>query len=342
MRKKITVTEIAKLAGVSPATVSLVLNSRAGVSQETRDRVLKIAREHSYKGVSSGDQSSRHKTLLFVSIVKHGHILNKNHKTFVADYIDGAQLEAGRKGYSLEVVSFDGFVPTEIIGYINSSHAKGAVILGTELDEKDLQHFLRLKIPAAFIDLFCTHMPYDFVDMNNDSSVYNMLTHLTAAGHTNIGIVTGSIDTANFSMRRSAFEKTMKILGHKFRPEFVFTVDSTYEGAYQDMLDVLKTKPALPTALFCVNDIIAIGCIRALKESGIRVPDDISVAGFDNLPMTSMLEPPLTTVKVSKKKISMTAVMLLIRRIKDGSTMPYEKIMIGGEVVKRHSVRQIG
>lgn len=91
-----------------------------------------------------------------------------------------------------------------------------------------------------------------------------------------------------------------------------------------------------------MNDIIALGCVRALKESGYKVPDDVSVVGFDDLPMSSMSEPTLTTVKVSKQRISMNAVKLLTQRIEEGgSNMPYEKVLIGGEVVERESVKDI-
>jgi len=341
MKKNITITEIAKIAGVSPATVSLVLNGKAGVGPEARERVLKIARDNKYKGLTSSGLNKRHKTLLFVNIIKHGHILNENHKAFIADYIDGAQMASGRKGYSLEVTAFDSFNPAEIVEHINNSFASGAVILGTELDEGDVADFLRAQVPLVFIDTLFPHMPYDFVDMNNDSSVYNIVSHLSQMGHTEIGIVTGKYETSNFTHRIRGFEKSLELFGHRFKKEYIFTVDSTYEKAYQEMLVILKKDPKLPSALFCVNDIIALGCMRALKESGYRIPDDISVVGFDDLPAGSMTEPPLTTIKVSKQRISMNAVKLLLQRIKEGSRMPYEKVLIGGEVVERESVKNL-
>lgn len=341
MKKNITITEIAKIAGVSPSTVSLVLNGKPGVGPEARERVLKIARENSYKGITSEGINNKHKTLLFVNIIKHGHILNKNHKAFIADYIDGAQQEAGNAGYSLEVTAFDSFSPDGIVEHINNSFARGAVILGTELDEADLEHFLRAHIPVVFIDLLCTHMPYDFVDMNNDSSVYNILLHLANMGHKDIGLVTGKYKTSNFLLREKSFEKTLGLLGLKFSRKRVFTVDSTYEQAYADMSKILSKKPEMPSALFCVNDIVALGALKALRENGYSVPGDISLAGFDNLAMSSMADPPLTTVNVSKKVISKTAVGLLLRRIEKGSSMPYSKTVIGGEVVERESVKNL-
>ncbi|XOB66175.1 LacI family DNA-binding transcriptional regulator [Deferribacteres bacterium DY0037] len=341
MKKKITITEIAKLAEVSPATVSLVLNGKPGVGPEAREKVLKIARANNYKGVTSSRLDRKHKTILFVNVVKHGQILNKNHKEFIADYIDGALNEAERNGYSLEVTAFDSFEPDSLIDHINSSFARGAVILATELKEEDIEHFLKAHIPVVFIDILYPYMPYDFVDMNNDSSVFNLMSHMHRMGHTEAGIVTGTYVTSNFEHRMHSFEKSMQILGMNFTKEHTYSVDSTYEKSYQDMCEILDKKPKLPSALFCVNDIIALGCMKALREHGYKIPDDISVIGFDNLTMSSMAEPPLTTVKVSKKRISMTAVKILLQRIKEGSKMPYEKVMIGGEVVERESVKQL-
>jgi len=174
--------------------------------------------------------------------------------------------------------------------------------------------------------------------MNNESSVYNLMSHLANMGHGDVGVVCGKYVSSNFAHRESSFRKSAEMLGMKADKNHSYVVDSTYEGAYKDMLEILNKKPKLPSALFCVNDIIAIGCMRALKETGYEIPNDISVVGFDNLAMSSMAEPPLTTVKVSKKRIAKTAVKVILQRIEEGSDIPYEKIMIGGEVVERESV----
>jgi LacI family transcriptional regulator len=341
MSKNITVTEIAKLAEVSPSTVSLVLNGKQGVGNEVREKVLKIAREHNYKGMANGALSKKNKTILFVSIVKHGQILNKNHKAFVADYINGAVTEAEENGYALEVTAFDSFDPVTLTEHINSSYASGAVILGTELEEADILHLATVKIPVVFIDVLSPHLPFDFVDMNNDSSVFNIMSYIKEMGHTSTGIVTGSYITSNFAHRMRSYERSLELLGMESDKNFVFTVNPKYEKAYEDMGKILDKKPKMPTVLFCVNDIIALGCMKALKEHGYRIPEDISIAGFDNLAMSSMAEPPLSTVKVSKKRISIAAVDLLLKRINSGERTPYEKIMIGGEVIKRESIRDM-
>jgi DNA-binding LacI/PurR family transcriptional regulator len=336
--KNITIIEIAKLAEVSPSAVSLALNGRVGVSDETRERVIAIARKYGYKGLSRLSSKNGQKTLLFVSIIKHGGILNENHKVFVADYIDGAQMKAGIKGWSLEVVSFDSSNESKVIDYINSSNAAGAVILGTELSESDVSGFVKVRKPVVFIDVFYSHLPFDFVDMNNDAALFQTVSYLNNVGYNDLAFVSCFDETGNFTRRRLSFEKALRLLGIKVNE--VFRVGSRYEEAYSDMLKIINKGKRLPAVILCANDIVAMGCIKALKEKGYSIPSDISVIGFDNLPSATMTEPPLTTIDVPKKQISSKAVSLLLQRIKEGAKAPFEKVTIDCTLIHRDSVKK--
>ncbi|NCD33738.1 MAG: LacI family transcriptional regulator [Spartobacteria bacterium] len=337
----ITVADIAKQANVSPATVSLVLNGKPGVGSATRDRVIKIAMDHDYKGLAKGSGLKKRNAIMLALITKHGHILNETHKAFIADYITGADMQARQQGYTLEICTFTSFDPNAVLELVNSSSVGAVIVLGTELDAGDVEFFLKSTVPSVFMDIIYTHLPFDFVDMNNDSSVYNAISHLYENGHTEIGIINGLFETSNFFQRYHAYRKALNLFNLSYNSDFTFCVDSTYENTYTTMLERLKEKPKLPTAFFCVNDVIALGCMRALKESGYAIPDDISVVGFDNIAMSAMSEPPLTTIDVSKIHIGRNTVKLALQRIDEGDGMPYEKIMIGGELIERNSVRNL-
>lgn len=337
----ITITDIAQMAKVSPATVSLVLNGKPGVGSETRDRVLKIATDCNYKGLLKENSTLKRNTILFLQIVKHGCILNENHKSFIADYIEGAEQEARKSGYSLEVSTYNEFDPDIIMEMIAKSTVRGVIILGTELEEEDLQTFFKSMQPVVFIDIFKSHLPFDFIDMNNDSSVYNVISHLKSLGHEHIGLVKCKVETGNFLLRKESFFKALAVLNLSIDENYIFTVDASFEKSTEDMKELLSKSSSLPTALFCVNDIIAHGCMRALQAVGYKVPEDISVIGFDDLPMSTMMDPPLTTVKVSKSRIGRSAMRVVLQRIEEGNAMPYEKIMIGGELVERSSVKTL-
>jgi LacI family transcriptional regulator len=337
-----TVKEIATEAGVSAATVSLVLNDRPGVGNETREKILEIALRLGYSQRKNKPQTSaRPRAIRFLRIVKHGHIINPNHRVFIADYIDGLEREAKTKDFRLEIHTHEGFEPDKILESLDPSAFEGVVVLGTELDEKDMEVFRSAPLPVVFIDTYHPYLGFDFVDMDNESSVYAVVEYLYQAGHRRIGIVKGSIETRNFRARERAFLDTVERFGLRFDPKDAFSIDSTFEKGRDDMVRQLRGRDELPSALFCVNDIIAYGCAQALKESGRSLPADVSLVGFDDLPSNAYMEPQLTSVKVSKRNIGRRAIQLMMDRI-EHPRRPFEKVLVGGELIVRNSVRQLG
>ena len=337
-----TIKEVAEAAGVSPATVSLVLNDRPGVGNDTRERIIELAAKLGYPQRKNKAQIvSRPQAFRFLRIIKHGHIINPNHRVFIADYIDGLEREAKTRNYRLEIHTHEGFDPASILKTIDPASFEGVVVLGTELDEDDMEIFRSAQLPIVFIDTYHPYLGFDFVDMDNESSVYAVVEYLYQAGHRRIGIVKGSIETRNFRAREKAFLDTMERFGLRFNSKDSFVIDSTFEKGREDMTRQLVGHEELPTALFCVNDIIAYGCAQALKERGCRIPDDVSLVGFDDLPSNGYMEPQLTSVKVSKKNIGRRAIQLLMDRI-ENPKRPFEKVLVGGELIIRKSVRRFG
>ena len=331
--------EIADQAGVSVATVSLVLNGKPGVSIETRERVLQIAADVNYN--PRGKKNARGKdagTIKFLKIVKHGHILNEDHRVFIADYMDGLSNGAKHFGYNLLVSSFQSADIPGILGSIDLSPVTGMAVLGTELEEDDFTCFSEIKIPIVFIDVFHDFYPYNFIDMDNPEAVFKIVSHFYHMGHPNIGFVGGTPVTRNFSLRERGFVDALKYYQIPVNRDWFFYVDSTFGGAYTDFKKILGKGPELPGALFVANDIIAFGCMRALKESGYSIPDDISVIAFDDLPASAMTDPPLTSIRVSKKQIGEMAIQILHRHIGNEENTHSAKVIISSELVTRHSV----
>jgi DNA-binding LacI/PurR family transcriptional regulator len=335
-----TIKQIAERANVSPATVSLVLNARPGVGTETRERVLAAASELNYRTRKNEREPSTN-TVRFLRIAKHGHIINPNHRVFIADYIDGIEREARLHHCALEVSSYDHFNPEEILASLDTGSIAGAIVLGTELDDEDLEKFRAVRIPLVFIDTYHTSLDFDFVDMNNDSSVFAAVEYLRGQGHRRIGLVKGSIETRNFRLRERSFLESLERFGLDFDGRDLFAIDSTYDKGRENMARLLEGRRDLPTALFCVNDIIAYGCAQALRDSGFSIPEDVSLVGFDDLPSNAFMSPPLTSVKVSKHRIGQRAMQLMALRLKDPGR-PSEKTLIGGSLVVRESVRANG
>lgn len=338
-----TVKDIARTAQVSAATVSLVLNGKGGISEETRARVLAAASTLNYaprlaKGAKAAKPARAAGTLRFLKIAKHGHTVNRDHNTFISDYIDGMSLQASEYGYKLEVVSHEGQPVEDIVASLADTALAGVVVLGTELTEADILLFKGCGIPLVVIDTFHDLLECNFVNMNNGDAVHKVLSHLAERGFRHIGFIASNVQTANFRMRRDAFVDGMKRLGLGFSPRDIVTVDSTYDGAYQDMLAKLKSGFAVPECYVCTNDIITYGCIKALREFNIRIPQDLSLVGFDNLPMSATMDPPLTTVDVSKRKIGNLAITVLDEQIRAPEGQPAVKILVGANLVVRDSV----
>ncbi|HAK45897.1 MAG TPA: LacI family transcriptional regulator [Spirochaeta sp.] len=340
---KTTIKDIADRAGVSTAAVSLAINNKPGVSDDTRERVIEVARELRYEPLTKLVSPDVDVVIRFLKISRHGHTINKNHNYFIDAYVEGISASASVSGAALEVEAYNGDEPLEnIITKINESpQITGYLILGTELSEEDIRTFVATKKNIVFVDTFLDYISADFVDMNNTDAVYKLITHFINFGHSKIGLIKSSVHTRNFQLREKAYYQVMEDIGLEINENLIIDVDSTFESAYNDFKNYLAEKPEIPTAFFAINDIIAMGCIRALQEEGYKVPEDISVAAFDNLPMSVMISPQLTTIDVSKREIGQTAFDILLLKAGREESPPPRKTLIGGKLIIRESVKNL-
>lgn len=336
-KKPLTIRDIAGAAGVSPATVSLVLNGKGEIPGATRARVLEAAAKLKYVPRTARVRAEATETIRFLKIAKHGHTVNRDHSVFISDYIDGMSLETTRRGYTLEVISHEGQAISAIAESLAAAPVSGVIALGTELSEADIRVIQGVGLPTVFIDTFYDVVEANFVDMNNEDAVHKVLVRLQDQGFSRIGFIASHVDTTNFRLRQEAFFRNTARLGLQVNPDDVISLESTYDGAYADMARLLSTGIDLAECYFCTNDIIAYGVIKALKEFSVRIPEDVAIIGFDNLPQSATMEPPLTTIDVSKRKIGYLAVTVLDDLINASEVQPPVKILVGAELVTRSS-----
>lgn len=336
-KKPLTIRDIAGAAGVSPATVSLVLNGKGEIPGPTRARVLEAAAKLKYVPRTARVRAEPAETIRFLKIAKHGHTVNRDHSVFISDYIDGMSNEATRRGYTLEVISHEGQPASAIAETLAAAPVSGVIALGTELSEADIRVIQGVGLPTVFIDTFYDVIDANFVDMNNEDAVHKVLARFQAQGFNRIGFVASHVDTTNFRLRQEAFFRNMARLGLQVNPDDVLSVESTHDGAYADMVQLLSAGIDLAECYFCTNDIIAYGVIKALKEFNVSIPDDVAIIGFDNLPQSATMEPSLTTIDVSKRKIGGFAVTVLDELINTSDAQPPVKILVGAELVTRSS-----
>ena len=331
--------EIAKKSNVSLATVSLALNDRPGIGFDTRKKILKIAEEMNYRIPEKRTlPRSDNGTIQFLKLSKHGEILNNDLNIFIVDYIDGIDQIVKQMGYKFEISSHT----TEELDIVVKETAKkklqGMIILGTELSYSEVKSLNKIPIPIVIIDTNYDFLAADFVDMNNIGALHKIISYFVETGHRRIGMVTSKITSGNIILREQGFVEAMKLNGLKTDVFSMIRLRPSFEHAYEDMLEHLRKGYDAPEALFCSNDIIAYGCIKALKEKGLKVPEDVSVIGFDDLPISAMMVPQLTTMRVSKKRIGSIAMQLLVEKIDSNYEYHPVSVQVSGILVKRESV----
>jgi LacI family transcriptional regulator len=334
--------DIAKIAGVSPSAVSLALNHKSGISVEVRQKIIAIAGNLGYK-TASGNPPGKNESIIvrLLKIAKHGHIVNEWHNSFITEYIEGVEMGAQKRNYKLEVAFFNKVPLEDIIESQKKKPADGLIILGTEFNAYELSSFSELSTPIVFIDTYFPILAYDCVDMDNTDGVFKSVQHFYQRGHRNIGLVKSSYETRNFKMRESGFLEAMEYFSLPVQEKFIVPVDPAFDQSVHDMNKFLVKNKALPTAFFCMNDIIAYGCMRALRDHGYRTPDDVSVIGFDNLPASDLSDPPLTSIKVSNHQIGLRGLEKLAERLYGSPEYRREKMLIAGELVIRNSVSDV-
>ena len=336
---KVTIRDIAREAGVSPATVSNVFNGKNKISDKTRELVLSIARERGYAGVAGMSPDKR--TLRFIIFKRHGKVIMDT--PFFSELISSIETACRAHQYELLVTYMDASDPNvrsqaaDVV--INGN--QGILLLATEMNDENLRMFKNCKLPLLVLDSLFLWDDHNAVIINNREAGYLAAEHFIACGHRSFALVTSSFPFNNMGDRRDGFTACLKKHGYALREEDIFFVEPTMEGAAHDMLALLDKRTApLPTALFASNDIMAVGVSRALKQRGYVLPDDISIIGMDDLPICGIVSPQLTTLAVHKSLLGTTAVNRLIDMIERRDNTVF-KISLDVELVARESVKAL-
>lgn len=335
------VKDIANSLNISPATVSLVLNNKPGISEETRQKVLRFIEQNGYNTNALSKPALKHnKNIRFVVYKKHGLVVADT--PFFSALMEGIDQEARNDGYNL-IISYINETDNnkmEVLRILEENPADGILLLATEMQQEDLKSFFQLNQPMVLLDNHFPGEKLDTVVISNRQGVYEAVGHLFLKGHREIGYLHSVNRINNFDERESGFMEAIHDYGIKYSKRNTVILDSTLDGAYRDMSKLLQTDIKLPTAFFADNDIIAFGAVKALKERGFKLPDDISIIGFDDMPFCEMLEPSLTTLRVFKNRMGRLSVKRLIERIEE-NVEEFVNIEVMTELVERKSVASL-
>lgn len=337
---KIKLKDIADAADVSVATVSLALNNKKGVSEEKREEIIRIAREMGYS-LENLEKKNTEKIIRFIIYKRHGFVVSDT--PFFSNLIEGIQRECRENQYEMVIshITKNEENYQEIIENIKEDNASGVILLATEMYKEDLNNFIDINKPIVLLDSYFKHEDFDYVVINNSSASYKATEHLIENGHREIGYLQSSVYINNFYYRESGFTEALNDNQISLKDDYVYKLEPTLEGSYKDMKKLLKDrKNELPTTFFADNDIVAFGAMRALKENGIKIPADVSIVGFDDMPFCQVSSPRLTTIKVYKQEIGRLAVKRVLEKI-NGDDNIIQKIEVATELVERDSVKRI-
>jgi LacI family transcriptional regulator/LacI family repressor for deo operon, udp, cdd, tsx, nupC, and nupG len=342
--KRATMGDVARLAAVSKATVSAVLNGSALVKESTRARV-----EHAIMLLNY--RPARAPVLVANSSANGGKglglVIKEVDNPYYAEVVLGARGVAERNGYSLFVASSEGECEAErrAIDLFRTKGIEGLIVTPVMHATTDLSHLFELKrrnYPFVLIEQVLG-VRASVVDVENVDASRRAAEYLIAQGHTRILYLAGPAYSMHSQERIDGTLRACSAARLGFTEEHVVRAGAHLADGYRVGLEFFGTCPAdsRPTAVSCYNDLVAAGLYRALAELGLRVPEEVSVIGFDDIPLAEFLTVPLTTIRMPKRRMGAIAAEMLIKHIEAHTVLPPEYLTLESELIERASVRRM-
>ena len=301
-----TIRDVAREAGVSVATVSRVFNDSGPVNEATRRRIQDVARRLRY----APDSAAR--SLITRRTHTLGVLLPDLHGEFFSEVIRGIDQTAQASGYHL-LVSSSHNERSEIEAALRAMRGRvdGLIVMTPDVDAQVLVSNLPESHPVVLLNCAVEGTAYDTINVDNEGGAHAMTRHLVELGHRDVAFVRGPARNVDAAERLRGYRTALAEAGIAPREAYELPGDFTDAGGHAAARRVLELAPR-PTALFCANDSMAIGALSGLRDAGVRVPDDIAVAGFDDIPIARYMSPPLSTVHVAIGELGARAMRVLL------------------------------
>ena len=341
MKKKSTIYDVAKIAGVSPSTISRVMNTPEIVAEDTRQKVMNAVKELAYIPNMMAASMPRRKTNYIGLIIPD--IIN----TFFSNLIRGIQDICEEHGYNVLVVNSDDNQEKEAryLKLLYSRRVDGVILTVAGYREKEFPEeelSLLKKMNIVLIDREINGLNAPIIKVNNFTGAYFAVKYLLTMGHRKIMYLAGIEGTKTNRERRKGYLSALKEAHINWKKELAgdFRLDTAYQKIIHHWPQ-LKNSDELPTAIFAANDLMAIGALKAFAQLKIRIPEDISIIGFDNIPFSDCTCPPLTTIAQPTYLMGQKAVETLLKVIdkkKIKKSVEFETELIERDSVSRWEV----
>jgi LacI family transcriptional regulator len=311
------INDVAKQAGVSVATVSKVMNNYPNISMKTRDKVNIAIEKLSYRPNIVARSLVKRRSWT-IGIFLHSVLTNP----FVAELLVGIKHSLHNSGYDLIYLSMMMDDPNySFINHCRSRNVDGIVVFGLDRDNPRLKDLIHEDIPTMFIDTDLIGKRAGYITADNRSGIMLAVDHLVELGHHNIAFISGQLDYIAGRDRFEGYQQGLKMYELPYSTSYIQFGRYTIKGGYEAMNNLLEL-PNRPSAIICTSDLMAIGAIDAIEVSGLNVPRDISVIGFDNTLVAEIHKPGLTTVNQNIATMGTKAIEYLILMIEDKDYSP--------------------
>jgi len=327
----ITIRDVARRANVSISTVSRVLNDTCPVDEEKRRRVEEAAKALGYRPNPAA------RILLKQETGGLGVLLPFVSGEFFTELLNGIDQAAQQSGYFL-LMSSSHRHEAELEAALRGMYKRvdGLIIMAPEMQAETLRRYLNAKQHVVFLNTQVAGTDFDAFNFDNFEGGYLVTRHLLEQGHRRIATIAGPTEAQDARDRLLGYRKALQEFSVAPDPALEIPGDFSTEAGFDAVPVILNLKPR-PTAIVAGNDQSAMGVLSALRQAGVRIPDDLSVTGFDDIPSARFIQPPLTTIKIPIKQMGVQAIQLLLDRITGKVTGPPRQKRMAVELIVRDS-----
>jgi LacI family transcriptional regulator len=336
MRYKITIKDIASAAKVSATAVSMALNSRPGVSSQTRQRILDIAKKLDYQPnfMARGLVSSRSYII--------GLLVNNIADAFYSELAHGIEEKANELGYSLLLCNTNQTLEGEkrSLDTLRAKGVDGVIIATVTVEAPNISSLIRDRFPFVLINRRSMDPKHDnkmdYVVLDNYECGYKGVKHFYRLGHDRVALITGAQNTSTAVLRTKGAKKALRDHDMELDPKLVVDCGYTLEKAYNAAKKLLRMKRR-PKAFFAQDDCMALGVREAALGEGMRIPEDVALMGVDDIAMASLTGVDLTTISQKKYEMGVIGVEILVNKINNSTTHMVNKIVLEANLITRKS-----
>ena len=305
--ENITIKDIAEKSGVSITTVSRVLNDKPDVNDETRAKVLKVIEESNYR------PNGMARSLVINQTYSIGLIIPDINNPYFPEVARGVEDQAQQSSYSVIFSSTDNKLEREkeVIDLMLQKRVDGLIVSLSLANRDILQRLEDRQIPVVQLDRKIPDSKYPAVMIDNKKSAYKAVQYLIAEGYTKIAHITGDLQTVPGQDREDGYRKAVLDNNLQLAEDMIYQGDFSKSSGYEAMNQIIE-KGSLPEAIFAANDMMALGVLEACRNSGIKIPEDMALMGHDNISISKLVYPALTTMDQPKYQLGSRASKLLI------------------------------